>query len=345
MIKMISRTAVLAAFGLIILLVMNHYGLFAFENVIRAFSTGGRWVAALVATHTMLCFLLVFRYKILVKLLGLEVKLPQLTSATFVSSGIGQWAPGALAITEVVRMSLMLGSEKAEGRALSKNASRFAVASLYDRFVGFFTMLTVGGFATTSVLISGVRDGRIDASFSSVQFVGLLVLCVLSFGGASAILVLPFAAKSNFVHALLDKMQAGENPGAFSKNVGRAQSLVKVLSEGSEYLPRFVKPVLLSFGCMALSCVGLWFASKAIGEPLPLFAIFATFPVTAIATLFPLGFGGMGIFGVFGVAPAIVSSASVLQNAVILFVNTLLGVLYANHSSKQIYAVLRGMKS
>ena len=350
MFKLFARTAALAAIGAGILLVMNHYGLFAFENVLRAFSTGGRFVAALVVTHSALCFLLMCRYRLLVRLVGLDVKLAHLTSATFVSTAIGQWAPGALAVTEVVRMSLMLGVEKAQGRVLSQSASRFAVASLYDRCVGFFSMLLVGGIATSFVLVGGLRDGRIEASASNAQFLGLLALTLLSFGGAIAIVFLPFAAKWRLVHALLDRLQSGPNPGGFSKNVGRAQSLVRVLGEGAEFLPRFLGPVVLSIGCMVLSCVGLWFASNAIGTPLPLFAIFATFPVTAIATLFPLGFGGMGgyqlvavgIFGVFGVAPAIVSSASVLQNAIVLIVNTLLGVLYAHHSSKQIATVLRG---
>ena len=84
-------------------------------------------------------------------------------------------APGALAVTEVVRMSLMLGVEKAQGRVLSQSASRFAVASLYDRCVGFFSMLLVGGIATSFVLVGGLRDGRIEACIldgAEVNFTG-----------------------------------------------------------------------------------------------------------------------------------------------------------------------------
>ncbi|MCA2959562.1 MAG: flippase-like domain-containing protein [Silvanigrellales bacterium] len=349
MIKLFARTAMLSAIGIAILLLMNHYGLFAFSNIARAFQRGGVWVAAVVSVQVALAFILVFRYGMVLRLTGVKVPSSAVFSANFVSNAVGQWAPGALAVTEVLRISLMLGAEKAQGRALSQNASRLAVTSVYDRCIGFFTMLTVGGFATVFVVNQAVRDGRMEASLANGQFVALVGLAIMSLAGSLSIALLPFAARLRVVHIALDRAREAASLHSLKNFLGRVQSLVRTFGHETFGLTQLLPPVLLSLCCMGLSCLSLWCAAQATGDPLPLFVIFATFPITAIATLFPLGFGGMGgyqlvavgVFGLFGVAPAGVSTASVLQNALALLVNTLLGALYAHHSGKQIVAILK----
>lgn len=349
MIKLFARTAILSAIGVGILLVMNHYELFAFENIARAFQRGGAWVAGVMAIQGLLAFVLVFRYAMVLRLTGVSVPSSSVFSANFVSNAVGQWAPGALAVTEILRISLMLGAEKAEGRALSQNASRLAVASVYDRFIGFFTMLTVGGFATLVVLEQAVSAGQMHASLENGQFLALASLATLSLTGALAIACMPFFARLRVVHGLLDRARAVAGKGLPGKLLGRVQALVRMFGQESFGVAQLLPPVFLSLCCMMLSCLSLWCAAQATGEPLPLFVIFATFPITAISTLFPLGFGGMGgyqlvavgVFGLFGVAPAAVSTASVLQNALQLLVNTLLGAVYAHHSGRQIVSILK----
>jgi len=68
-----------------------------------------------------------------------------------------------------------------------------------------------------------------------------------------------------------------------------------------------------------------------------------------LAGLLPLGFAGIGgyqlvmasIFGIFSVSPAVVASAGVLQSALSLLVNSLLGLLFARVCSGQIRAILK----
>lgn len=353
MVKLFARTVVLAAFGVAVLALMNHYGLFDFESVMRAVATHLHVVALIVAVNAVLAYVLLLRYRMLVGFVGIDVPFSQISAANFVSNAVGQWAPGALAVIELLRMSLMLGGERAQGRALSQNASRLAVASLFDRFLGFFTMLLVGGIATTVVIVRSVEEGRLRAYPNDAHFMGLAMLAACSFLGALAIAFLPFVARTNTVHGVFDKARvAFEGTPFLARNLGRVQSLLRVLGEGAGLYVRFLLPFSLSLMCMMLSCLALYLSSEAIGDPISFWAILATFPVTAIATLFPLGFGGLGgyqlvavaIFGVFGVTPALVSSASVLQNALLLLVNTLIGVFYAHHSSKQIGAILKGNK-
>jgi len=354
MLKMFARTAVLAVLGMSILLLMSHYGLLDFASVARALKHGRMWVVLILLSQVLLGYLLMFRYRMLVKALGLDVSFDALSSATFVSNAVGQWAPGALAVTEVLRMSLMLGVEKAQGRALSQNASRLAVASLYDRCIGFFTMLSVGGVSTLVVLTGALRGGHIDADLSDARFVGLLSLVLFSFLGASFLLILPYAARWKTTHVVFERVLVrARAESAVGRILGRVQSLVRVLGEGAGRYSAFVAPLMLSMACMTLSCAGLLFASYAIGESITFWAILATFSITAIATLFPLGFGGLGgyqlvavaVFGLFSVRPAVVSSASVLQCALLLIVNTLLGALYAHHSSAQIAIILKKRKA
>jgi uncharacterized membrane protein YbhN (UPF0104 family) len=364
MIRMFARTLLLASLGVSVLLVMNHYGLFAFASVARAFHTGWPWILAVIGTQVALAFLLMFRYGVFVGLVGVRVDFPHLASANFVSNAVGQWAPGALAVTEVLRMSLMLGAERAQGRALEQNGSRLALASLFDRLNGFFTMLVLGGVSTLLVVSRLVGEGR---PWTDARVTGLVALAVFSLSGAFAIIMLPFVARSAVVHAALDTLQVrfkGAATGAATgadgtatgpasraaRIVGRAQSLLRMLGDGVALLPQFLWPLTLSAICMALSCMGLYFAAFATGGELPLFAVVSTFSIIAISTLFPLGFGGLGgyqlvavgVFGLFGVAPAVVSSASVLQSALMLTVNTLLGALYAHHSGAHVGAILRG---
>lgn len=349
MIKMLARTLVLVLIGFGILFVMNHYGLFRFENISRAFQKGGAWVAAVVAVQIVLGFVLVLRYGFVLRLTGLNVPTTSVFSANFVSNALGQWAPGALAVTEVLRISLMLGAEKAQGRALSQNASRLAVASVYDRFVGFFTMLLVGGCATLLVLQQAVSAGKMRASFDDAPFLALFGLGLVSLLSACGIACLPYVARHHVVHSLLENLRTRFGLHLLGTVLERVQVLVRTFGAGSFGLQNLFVPAAMSLCCMVLSCLSLWFAAQALAEPLPLFVIFATFPVVAISTLLPLGFGGMGgyqlvavaVFGLFGVAPASVSTASVLQNALLLLVNTVLGLLYSHHSGGQILAILR----
>ena len=52
------------------------------------------------------------RYFSLLRIFKINTDFHNVTAATFVSNGIGQWLPGSMAFIEVIRIGLMLGAEK-----------------------------------------------------------------------------------------------------------------------------------------------------------------------------------------------------------------------------------------
>jgi uncharacterized membrane protein YbhN (UPF0104 family) len=108
-------------------------------------------------------------------------------------------------------------------------------------------------------------------------------------------------------------------------------------------------PIFISMICVLCSCYALYLCSVASGQSVPLLAALATFPVIAVAGLLPLGFAGLGgyqliavaVFGILGVPSNAVSSASVLQNAMQLVVNTTLGIAHLHHSGALVKKILQ----
>jgi uncharacterized protein (TIRG00374 family) len=353
MTKAALRAIVLICLGVGILFFMHREGLFDLSAVASAFAQQLPLVVVIVLSQILLAGLLLLRYGLLVRMLGLTLPWSHLASANFVSNAVGQWAPGSLAVTEILRMSLMLGAQKAQGNSLSKSASAIAVASFYDRTIGFFTMLSVGSVTTLIALWQGVRSQALVPSFQNASFVGLGALFVFSFFSSLGLLFLPFLARSKrmkiFAEFLQKKFPAHH---ALGKILARFLNVLEVLRQGERVLHHMFLPFLISALCLFLSCFGLYLCAHAVGGQLEFGAILATFPMTALASLLPLGFAGLGgyqlvavgAFGLFGVAPAVVSTASVLQNALLLAVNTLIGVLYAHHSSKSIAAALKNLR-
>jgi hypothetical protein len=181
MTKAALRAVVLICLGVGILFFMHREGLFDLSAVASAFAQQLPLVVVIVLSQILLAGLLLLRYGLLVRMLGLTLPWSHLASANFVSNAVGQWAPGSLAVTEILRMSLMLGAQKAQGNSLSKSASAIAVASFYDRTIGFFTMLSVGSVTTLIALWQGVRSQALVPSFQNASFVGLGALFVFSF--------------------------------------------------------------------------------------------------------------------------------------------------------------------
>lgn len=102
------------------------------------------------------------------------------------------------------------------------------------------------------------------------------------------------------------------------------RSLFDATTLASTRLRHFWKPLFYSFLCVLVQSVSTYYAALAIGNIIPYWAILATVPILAIATLLPLGFGGVGgmqvvaaiSLSIFGVRPQDAASAQLLQTAI-----------------------------
>ena len=324
--KSVIRVAVLSGLGIGVLYLMTHYGLLDVDSIFHAFQKGYWWVALIILSQIALAFLMMVRYFYVLRSVGIEATFSQVISASFVSNGLGQWAPGSIAITEMIRVGLILGSE-----ARTDSKLRVAMASIIDRLVGFFVILTLGGI--TSLSLFG-HQFQILEKIGPAQW-SLLALGVVSLGGGFALGLFPFVSQWKLFHLLFDRFE-------------RVSHFQREISDCLSEPRKLVLPVLLSFLCFFTSCWGLYAASVASGAAVPLLATFATFPVIAVSGLLPLGFGGLGgyqlvavgVFGILGIPSSAVSSASLLQNAMALVVNTLLGFGQLHNCKDQVQRIL-----
>ena len=356
--KNVVRVLALMIFSAFILYLMSQWGLLKFGDIMVAFRQGKQWIAVIILTQLLLSFLLLLRYVFLLKIFEVDVHWNQASAATFVSNAVGQWAPGALAVIEFIRVGLMFGAKHKSEASLNSERSlkmRLAATSLFDRLLGFFTMLATGGICSAVLLVL-----KWNEEIKTGHFFALVLLTVFSLSGAVFIGLLPWAARRNFTIRVL-KMFSEMGPESaelknFSHKIARLISKISLKLEvlrleivlGSAYLPALLLPILASLGCLAASALSIYFASCATGDRIDLGAIFATYPIVAISTLLPIGFGGMGgqqlvavaIFGIFNLSGSAVASASLLQNGLLLIENTLLGLLFAHLSAGQIKAIL-----
>lgn len=369
--KNFVKMIVLIVASAITLYMMNQHGLLNIGDVLGAFKQGSRWVLLAIVLQFGLSLGMLFRYKYILHKFGIDVHFPQVAAATFVSNAVGQWAPGSMAVIEVIRVGLMLGADKhlrSKGKVTLANAggseprnisSRLAVASLFDRLVGFFSILAAG--AVASALILAFKASQGEASQNGV----LASLTLFSTCGALAIGLLPWLARLGMLERGLQSAVAGcairrSQAPVFTRwifGVGerfclQLQSLRTVVASGSSDISAFFMPTIISLVSLIMACLALYCAGQAIGADISLPAILASFPVIAIASLLPIGFGGMGgyqlvavaVFGVFGLSAASVSSASLLQNGLLLLQNTVLGMLFAQLSASQIRAILESRR-
>jgi uncharacterized membrane protein YbhN (UPF0104 family) len=368
--KRLLSTFLLVFLSAMILVMMDRYGLLQFSRMKQAFSTGFRWVVFSFLSHIFVQVCLAIRYWMFLRIFEVKVKFSHVTAATFVSSAVGQWAPGSLAIMELLRMGLMIGADKhlsqqsagAETgvKPVEGVKARIAVASLFDRLVGFFTMLMIGAlivFCIPTILMPG--------ELSRSQEVSLFVTGTFFLGGALFIGASPFLARVSLFHTLLNKArlyfvnvetrQHGALKGVARKIAGLCKSFISLRETvviGSSKLGRIGPPIFMSILCLLGSCLALYFASFAILYDIGFFPILAGFPVTALSSLLPISFGGMGgqqlvavgIFSLFNLDSEAVGTASLLQNGLLLLANTFLGLLFAQLSASQIKAIFKDRK-
>lgn len=371
--KFAIRAAFLLLVSALVLYFMQQRGLFEISYFAEAFKTGTSWVLAAFGVQLLLSVSMALRYTYLARLFGFRSRSAHVSAATFVSTAVGQWAPGALAVTEVLRVGLMMGADKhseiysvsqVENESMSTLTkgvkARLAVASLFDRLIGFFVILVLGSVVTFSLLYSDSGSNLTVDRVHSLELLGSI-----SFLIALGIASLPVVCRMRLVSRLLFRLmliskkraQSLGFAGKVFRGVANASKKLRSLQitvvQGSAQGRKLLVPVCISVVSSLLTACGLYLASLAVGQGIDFLAIVAVFPMIALSSVLPIGFGGMGgqqlvavaLFDIFALSPAAVSSASLLQNMLLLTVNTLLGLIFAQHSAAQIKAILQSRRN
>ncbi|MEY2988407.1 MAG: hypothetical protein RJB13_1928 [Pseudomonadota bacterium] len=347
MIKQIFKTFVFLATAFLFLFMMHRFGFLRWGDITQAFARHPKTLIGVCGVQVITAVVMMIRYWKLLNLFGVEADLRRSSAATFVSTALGQWFPGSMAVVEMMRVGLMVGvgskSEKVSVGMASGIKARLAIVSIVDRLVGFFGILFTGLLASAGTLLFAVHD------------VGVFVLFVFSLGGVLGLIGLPFAVRQNWVKSFLrKKISVAEQRGAdgFSTKghsvLLHVESLRNDIEMGTRNPMQLVGPILLSVLSLLLTSAGLFMAARALSESLDFFQILCVFPIVSLASVLPLGFAGIGgyqlvmasVFGVFAVSPSVVASAGLLQSALLLLVNSLLGLAFLQTCSRQVRQAL-----
>jgi uncharacterized membrane protein YbhN (UPF0104 family) len=365
---LLARSVVLMGVAALLVWLMIRFELVDVGLIVGAFEKNTAFVLVTGLLQAFIFILIMFRYVLIARAFSVHLPTKTMATATFVSTAVGQWAPGALAVIEVLRAGILFGSTKGGQGLLEDTKPRLVAASLYDRLIGFFVILALGALAAVGVLVWKMAGGEsgaggVDGSMGSSGGMGgamvpLVGLSLFSLGGALAILALPFLARWKQSHHILmavHKMILGGGVEArlvrrvLLRLLSHAEKLRQVLATGGSQLGNFSGATLVGVVATVLMSVTLYGSALAIGSPIPFFAIVAAFPVMAIAALVPMGFAGVGgyqlvtiaVFHIFSVDARVAASASLLQNALSLIVCTLLGLAFLPAGFSQIKALLR----
>ncbi len=352
MIKSVLRSLGLMVLAFGFLMLMQKFGFLRVSEIVKAFTAHPKTIVGICALQIATAAVMMLRYWRLLNLFGVETHLKQASSATFVSTALGQWFPGSLAVVEVLRVSLMFGGES-NSRPLGGKAdvglkSRLAIVSLVDRLVGFLGILIMG-FVFSGYLLAKMALGGGD-SLGGVVFLFALAAC-----GVLALVGLPFIVRLKIIRHLTHRRfslgGANESPSqnTISKIFRHLEAIRHDIEAGTRHPVRLIGPVMMSMVSLLLTSTTLFLSARALAVSLDLFQIICVFPIISVAALLPLGFAGIGgyqlvmasVFSIFAVSPSVVASAGVLQSALQLLANTLLGLLFFKVCFTQIRSAFR----
>ncbi len=350
--KAILRSLLLLVVAFVFLSVMQKLGLLRWSDIVAAFIAHPKTILGVCLVQAFCAVVMMVRYWKLLNLFGVSTPLSQASSATFVSTALGQWFPGSMAVVEVLRIGLMFGNDPQ--RSLNSSGSgaglkaKLAIVSLVDRLVGFLGILLMGFVFAGYLLVQVVATDSSEIS-------GVLFLMTTSGLGAATLFALPLFVRWKPVRLLcrrFSEKQYGSGTrvrAVFAAIARQLEPLRHDIEAGTRHPSRLAWPIVLSFVNLLAASAALYLAARALSVHLDFFQIVCVFPIISVASLLPLGFAGIGgyqlimatVFGIFSVSPAVVASAGVLQSALGLFVNTLLGLMFLKVSSSQIRSIFR----
>lgn len=267
------------------------------------------------------------RYVLVARLFRLSAPKRHVLAANFISQAVGQWTSGAMAVAEVLRFGLMSGlaedRESDGGKSGPGRLARVGLSILVDRSLGFGAAFALGGAAGLAHLLGGGGSRRTAV---------LLALTAFSAAVGGLLLAGPFLGPGRRAAARLGRRFAGRTGRVGRAALGLVQA-VELWPGGREEGPSRTAVLGLSAATAFLNPLTLYFASVAVGRPIPILVVLAAVPFTVLAVVIPAGIAGFGgpqllaagIFGLFGIDPAAVVAAGLLQNTVVLIAQTFLG--------------------
>ena len=333
---------------------MIHFGLIEVDSLLQAFQKGSPWLAAAFLLGLFSTLVNLVRYSKLLRLLGINISGKSTIAATSVSLFAGQWLPGSMAVSEALRVGLMVGATRLADTSLEAGAkARIFVASFLDRACGLIVFLSIGSLASAVAL--GLGSHAANDELAKHEFSILVGLMILGFCGAASLLSLPWLAKHPKPLALLNKMLLNleNHSGLLGKMFHRILMLLKQvtgpMTESSFTQMGFYKALSVS-AVSNVACIFLFLAcAKAVGSEMTFLQVAAVFPFLALAQILPIGFGGIGghqlvavaLFQAFTLDASGVATVSLLQSVVSFLINSFIGVFFLQTSAKQLKAILK----
>jgi len=331
-VKTTLRIAVMTIVGVVSLWVLKKLGFLDLRPLQEAFRGSWLWIGLIVLSLLGLLFVGAVRFYFLTRTLGFVAPFRDVLAVNLIGQAVGQWLPGSSAITEVLRFGMMSGWETKPGPTADPTVfgpkGRLGLAILIDRILGLGAMFAVGGLAGFFVLVRG--------GMGRVFFAVILALSIISLIMGLVALAAPF--RPNRLLVRWAARAAGPESDTVPKNIFRRTAwefrrLLETSKEIQTDKNRAAWLILLSAAAAGLNPLTLYFASQAVGRPLPFLVILAAVPFTIAAIFLPsglAGFGGpqllaAGVFSLFGADPGTVVAACLLQNTVVLAVQTLGG--------------------
>jgi len=169
-VKAFVRFAALAAVSTAILALLRLLGILNLRLFGEAFARGNGAIWLVASSLFAMTAVALVRYWLILRLVSFKARAPQVVAAGLISQAVGQWAPGSMAVTELIRFGLMAGlgedadsapeaglpgngngTKRAPGLSGSDGAAgakgRLGLSILIDRLLGLGTMFLVGGLA------------------------------------------------------------------------------------------------------------------------------------------------------------------------------------------------------
>jgi hypothetical protein len=326
------------------LFALHSAGGFELGELKRSIVRGWPLLLASAACQGTVSFVALARYRVLLHHLGVRLPLRRLIGPALVSQAIGTWLPASMAVTEALRLGLMLGVTRDSGAPdATAERARIAVASVVDRTVGLAAMFIVGGILGLKLVLSG--DPVVRSQVMTV------VLSLFSLASGAALLLLPALARGGWLKVLIGGL-ARIGPPRMRSLFERAERASGALAGGFAELRAspawFLGPGLLSALVLLISGLGMYLPGQLTSAPPAYLAIVVGVPLLSLAQLLPLGFAGLGsqqvltvgTLSIFALDASSVATASLLQNGVGLITTTLLGGAAATFLMRD-YAALR----
>ena len=259
-----------------------------------------------------------------------------------IGQAIGQWVPGSMAVTEIVRFGLVarLGAgQNARGESTIQPLTKgeIGLSILLDRLIGFAMMLIVSG--AVALMLLAQKDTVVR---SPIILLGPAVISLAAGGGLLMMLFLPRTLPYLRLSRHIGK-KAAQYSQRISANVKtnklrgkswlRVFSLMEMIEAVTSRRGGLTVPLLISLVLTALNPITFYLSARAIGRSLPLSAILVAVPFTVFSLFLPLGiagFGGQqlmvaGVFSMFRVSPEVVVASSLVLNTIALATYTLCG--------------------